>query len=199
MGIEKPIVYFERAGVQNTEETLKLAVERAQELNIKDIVVASSYGDTARKLLDLLEEKNLHLNVVVVTYHQGFHQVDTLTMSEETMEELKRRGAKIFIGPHALSGVERAISNRFGGAYPVEIIAHTLRTFGHGLKVCYEITLMAADGGLIKTKREVVAIGGRSRGADTAVVIKPANLKNFFDIEVKEIICIPRDKRKMDE
>jgi hypothetical protein len=197
--VEKSITYFEKAGVQNTEETLKLAVERAQELNIKDIVVASSYGDTAKKLLDVVESKNLDLNVVVVSYHQGFHGEDVITMSEETMNELKERGAKVFMGAHALSGVERAISNKFGGAYPVEIIAHTLRTFGHGLKVCYEITLMAADAGLIKTKNEVIAIGGRSRGADTSVVIKPANLNNFFNIELREIICMPRDKKKMGE
>lgn len=197
--MEKSITYFEKAGVQNTEETLKLAVERAQELNIKDIVVASSYGDTAKKLLDVVESKNLDLNVVVVSYHQGFHGEDVITMSEETMNELKERGAKVFMGAHALSGVERAISNKFGGAYPVEIIAHTLRTFGHGLKVCYEITLMAADAGLIKTKNEVIAIGGRSRGADTAVVIKPANLNNFFNIELRELICMPRDKKKIDE
>ena len=197
--MEKSITYFEKAGVQNTEETLKLAVERAQELNIKDIVVASSYGDTAKKLLNIIESKNLDLNVIVVSYHQGFHGEDVITMSEETMNELKERGAKVFMGAHALSGVERAISNKFGGAYPVEIIAHTLRTFGHGLKVCYEITLMAADAGLIKTKNEVIAIGGRSRGADTAVVIKPANLNNFFNIELKEIICMPRDKKKIDE
>ena len=197
--MEKSITYFEKAGVQNTEETLKLAVERAQELNIKDIVVASSYGDTAKKLLDVVESKNLDLNVVVVSYHQGFHGEDVITMSEETMNELKERGAKVFMGAHALSGVERAISNKFGGAYPVEIIAHTLRTFGHGLKVCYEITLMAADAGLIKTKNEVIAIGGRSRGADTSVVIKPANLNNFFNIELREIICMPRDKKKMGE
>ena len=197
--MEKSITYFEKAGVQNTEETLKLAVERAQELNIKDIVVASSYGDTAKKLLDIIESKNLDLNVIVVSYHQGFHGEDVITMSEETMNELKERGAKVFMGAHALSGVERAISNKFGGAYPVEIIAHTLRTFGHGLKVCYEITLMAADAGLIKTKNEVIAIGGRSRGADTSVVIKPANLNNFFNIELREIICMPRDKKKMGE
>ena len=197
--MEKSITYFEKAGVQNTEETLKLAVERAQELNIKDIVVASSYGDTAKKLLNIIESKNLDLNVIVVSYHQGFHGEDVITMSEETMNELKERGAKVFMGAHALSGVERAISNKFGGAYPVEIIAHTLRTFGHGLKVCYEITLMAADAGLIKTKNEVIAIGGRSRGADTAVVIKPANLNNFFSIELREIICMPRDKKKMGE
>jgi hypothetical protein len=58
---------------------------------------------------------------------------------------------------------------------------------------------MAADAGLIKTKNEVIAIGGRSRGADTSVVIKPANLNNFFNIELKEIICMPRDKKKIDE
>ena len=197
--MKKSITYFEKAGVQNTEETLKLAVERAQELNIKDIVVASSYGDTAKKLLNIIESKNLDLNVIVVSYHQGFHGEDVITMSEETMNELKERGAKVFMGAHALSGVERAISNKFGGAYPVEIIAHTLRTFGHGLKVCYEITLMAADAGLIKTKNEVIAIGGRSRGADTSVVIKPANLNNFFNIELREIICMPRDKKKIDE
>ncbi|HIP17293.1 MAG TPA: hypothetical protein EYG76_03195 [Methanothermococcus okinawensis] len=199
MAIKKSIVYFERAGVQNTEETLKLSVERAQELNIRDIVVASSYGDTAKKLLELIQEKNLNLNVIVVSYHQGFHGEDIITMSQETMELLRNKGAKVFMGPHALSGVERAISNKFGGAYPVEIIAHTLRTFGHGLKVCYEIVLMAADAGLIKTKNEVIAIGGRSRGADTAVVIKPANLNSFFNIELREIICMPRDKRKMEQ
>jgi len=197
--ITKEITYFERAGVQNTDETLKLSIKRAKELNIKDIVVASSYGDTAKKLISMLEEENLNLNVVVVSYHQGFHGEDVITMDNETMEYLKNKGAKIFMGPHALSGVERAISNKFGGAYPVEIIAHTLRTFGHGLKVCYEITLMATDAGLIKTKNEVIAIGGRSRGADTAVVIKPSNLNRFFDIEVKEIICMPRDKRKLNE
>jgi len=197
--LKKSITYFEKAGVQNTEETLKLAIDRAGELNIKDIVVASSYGDTAKKLLSLIEDRNLDLNVVVVSYHQGFHDKDRITMSEETINELTERGAKVFIGSHALSGVERAISNKFGGAYPVEIIAHTLRTFGHGLKVAYEITLMATDAGLIKTKNEVIAIGGRSRGADTAVVIKPANLNNFFSIELREIICMPRDKKKVDE
>ncbi|MBW9222535.1 hypothetical protein KKP97_05770 [Methanothermococcus sp. SCGC AD-155-C09] len=199
MSIKRSIVYFERAGVQNTEETLKLSVERAQELNIRDIVVASSYGDTAKKLLKLIQKENLNLNVIVVSYHQGFHGEDIITMGQETMELLRNKGAKVFMGPHALSGVERAISNKFGGAYPVEIIAHTLRTFGHGLKVCYEIVLMAADAGLIKTKNEVIAIGGRSRGADTSVVIKPANLNNFFNMELREIICMPRDKRKIEQ
>ncbi|MEM4155120.1 MAG: pyruvate kinase alpha/beta domain-containing protein, partial [Archaeoglobaceae archaeon] len=49
--IEKKICYFEKPGAENTETTLKLAVERAKELGIKHVVVASSYGETAKKAL----------------------------------------------------------------------------------------------------------------------------------------------------
>ena len=41
-------VYFDYAGSQNTEQTLKLAVERAKKGDIKSIVVASSTGETAK-------------------------------------------------------------------------------------------------------------------------------------------------------
>ena len=46
--MEEKIVYFEKPGVGNTEETLRLAVERAQARGIKKIVLASTRGDTAR-------------------------------------------------------------------------------------------------------------------------------------------------------
>ena len=47
--VKKIIVYFERGGVENTYETLKLARERADELGIRDIIVASTHGGTALK------------------------------------------------------------------------------------------------------------------------------------------------------
>lgn len=53
---------------------------------------------------------------------------------------------------------------------------------------------MATDSGAIPIT-EVVSIGGRARGADTAVVIRPAHMNNFFDAQIKEIICMPREKR----
>jgi len=79
---------------------------------------------------------------------------------------------------------------------PVELIAHALRLFGEGTKVCVEITVMAADAGLIPVNRNVVAIGGTDRGADTALVIKPSNASNFFSLEVREVIAKPRSKTK---
>jgi len=37
----------------------------------------------------------------------------------------------------------------------------------------------------------VIAIAGSGRGADTAVVIKPANSHRLFDMVIKEIIAKP--------
>jgi len=185
------ITYFEKPGKQNTNETLKLAVERAKQLGIKHMVVASSTGETAKKALEIAKG----INLVVVTYHTGFVGIGKNSMSVETEEFLRERGVKIVRQSHILSGLERSISRKLGGASRTEAIAEALRSlFGHGLKVCVEITIMAADSGAIPIE-EVVAVGGRSRGADTAVVIFPAHMNNFFDMQIKEIICMPRDKR----
>lgn len=116
-------------------------------------------------------------------------------MYPEIEEKLRKEGVKIVRQSHILSGLERSISRRLGGASRTEAIAEALRSlFGHGLKVCVEITIMAADSGAIPIE-EVVAVGGRSSGADTAVVVRPAHMNNFFDMQIREIICIPREKR----
>jgi hypothetical protein len=75
--------------------------------------------------------------------------------------------------------------------YPVGIIAQTLRLFGQGMKVVVEIAAMAADAGAIPADKDVLVVSGSGRGADTAVVIKPANSHRLFDMVVKEIIAKP--------
>jgi hypothetical protein len=60
------------------------------------------------------------------------------------------------------------------------------------MKVCVEIVLMAADAGLINVDREVIAIGGTSSGADTAIVVKPSHSMTFREFEIREIISKPR-------
>ena len=190
--LEKKIVYFDKPGKQNTDVTLKLAVERMRELGIKYLVVASSHGDTARKAIELLNDDE---KLVVVTYHTGFTREGENTMNPETENFLTKRGARIVRQSHILSGLERSISRKLGGVSRTEAIAEALRSlFGHGLKVCVEITVMAADSGAIPIE-EIVAVGGKSRGADTAAVIRPAHMNNFFDMQIKEIICMPREKR----
>jgi len=62
------IVYFENHGPENTEEALKLAKERTEEVDIKSIVVASTTGETGVKTSQIFKGYNL----VVVTHVTGF-------------------------------------------------------------------------------------------------------------------------------
>ena len=62
------------------------------------------------------------------------------------------------------------------------------------MKVCVEIAVMAADAGLVDMNNEIITIGGTGRGADTVAVIRPAHSPHFFDLDIKEILAMPRDK-----
>ena len=185
----KNITYFPKSGNQNTKVSLQLALRRAKEFKIKDIVVASSYGNTA-KIIAGMNIKGL--NVVCVTHHAGFEKPGELELTEKTEKFLEQKGIKVYRATHYFSGVGRAVRLKFGGLYPGEIVANTYRTFGEGMKVAVEIAIMALDAGLIPYGKEIIAIGGTSWGADTAIILKPTHGKNFFDTEILEIICKPR-------
>ncbi len=187
---EKRIVYFDSPGGENTDHVLALAKKRAEELGIKDVVVASTRGNTGVKASEIFKGYNL----VVVTHYTGFREPGQQELTEENRRRIEENGGKIFTGTHAFMGVERAIRNKFGTAYPAEIMAQTLRLFGEGMKVAVEIVAMAADAGLIPVDREVISIAGTGRGADTAIVVQPANSSRIFDMVIKEIIAKPRSK-----
>ncbi len=95
---------------------------------------------------------------------------------------------QVVTATHVLSGAERGLSNRFTGVYPVEIIAHTLRMFGQGTKVCVECAVMALDAGAIQPG-PVVCVGGTGAGADTAWILRPAHAQNILDTKLDRLIC----------
>ncbi len=179
-------MYFENKGTCNTEECVRAAVETARMRNIGHIVVASSHGDTAKLLKN---EKDL--NVVCVAYAYGFSEPGKNVMTAETVNELNAEGIRVLSTTHVLSGAERGISRKYGGIHPVEIIADTLRMFGQGTKVCVEAAIMALDAGLIPYGADIIAIGGSTRGADTAVIMRPAHANSVLDTQINEIICKP--------
>ena len=188
MATKKSIVYFSRPGETNTDEALKAAKERADELGIRDIVVSSTIGGTGVKAVEAFKG----YNVVVVTHATGLREPGVQELSDENADKIRAGGGKILTATYVFSGVNRAIQRKFDTMYPAGIIAQTLRLFGQGMKVVVETAAMAADAGLIPADKEVVVIAGSHRGADAAVVIKPANSHNLFDMEVREIICKPR-------
>jgi len=166
-----------------------LALKKSDELGISYIIVASGSGKTAAKLADKGKK------IICVTSHFGFIGPGQSRMTPEMRDQLASSGIKILTTTHILGGVERALRTKFQGIYPTEIMASTLKIFGSGTKVCVEISIMALDAGLIPYGDEVIAIAGSGGGADTAVVILPNHSQNFFDTEVKEIICMPRNKK----
>jgi hypothetical protein len=185
---QKNTVYFEKSGRGNTEETLMFAKNRADELGIRNIVVASSGGGTGKTASEIFKGYNL----VVVTSVAGYTKLNEIRMREDYREIIEVNGASVISAAHAFGGLGRAIKKRFGAIQVDEVIAHVLRLFSEGVKVGCEIACMAVDAGHFKSDEEVVAIGGDGGGADTAIVLKPSNTHTFFETRVMEIICKPR-------
>ncbi len=179
-------MYFESPGRSHTAEAVELAVQAAGERDIRHIVVASNTGETARLFL------GCGLHVVCVTHAQGFAEPGANEMSDETRSELTGTGMHVLTTTHVLSGAERGISSKLGGAYPAEVMAHTLRMSGQGTKVAVEVSVMALDAGLITYGEPVIAVGGTGRGADTVLVVRPAHASRILETKILEVVCKPR-------
>lgn len=185
--VRKEILYFEEAGEANTDETLKVAKMRADELGIGDVVVASTRGDTGVKAAELFEG----YSVIVVPHVTGMRAPGEQELTEENRRRILELGGRVVVAAHAFGGVGRAIYGKWGTMYPPGIIAQTLRMLGQGMKVAVEIAAMAADAGAIPVDRDVLVIAGSHRGADTAVVLRAANSRSIFDVKVREILAKP--------
>src|SRR3972149_6061614 len=159
--------YFATPGRKNTELVGPLAARRAEELGIGTVLVASSTGASARTIIPHLPGRR----VVVVRRSTGRTAPNVQEMSEETRKELESMGAVVLTAQHAFGGVNRAIRHKFNTYEVDEIIAAALRLFGSGTKVAVEITLMAADAGLVRYVAGVISIGGTTGGSDTALVV----------------------------
>lgn len=181
-------MFFDKPGRENTDKTLELAFERGKALGIGEVVVASTTGNTGFKALNIFKG----FKVVVVTYHCGFKEPFQSVMPDGVRKDLLEKGAAVVAATHALSGVERAVAKKYSGVYPALLIADTLRLFGQGVKVAVEISIMAADAGAL-SGGDIISVGGTGRGADAAVVLKPANQSDMFDIRIREVICKPRE------
>ncbi len=187
-GQEKKIVYFDRMGRANTEETFRLAKERFDELGLKKVLVATSYGDTAIKALDYFKGEE----IVVVNSMYGFREPGKESLPPEVRKQLEDAGATLVYTTHSFAGIERSVNRKYGGIGVTQFIGQILKMLGEGFKVASEIAIMAADAGGVPVDEEVMSIAGTVRGCDTAVVLVPAHSNDFFKLQFKEIVCMPR-------
>jgi hypothetical protein len=179
---------FQKSGAINTSAVLDAVARRASDLLIKNIIVATCSGETA---FAAAEKFGKERNIIAVTHVTGFANPNEQELSEADRKRIIDMGITVFTGQHAFGGVGRAVRNKLATYQMDEIMAYTLRTFGQGTKVAIEIALMAADAGLVRTDEDLISIGGTISGADTALILQPANSSHFFDLKVREIICKP--------
>lgn len=195
--MEGTTIYFDDVGKQNTDGVVKAAATRAEELGIEYIVLSSTEGYTALKMAEAVKGKDI--KIIAITHQYGLKESGKWEMDEDNYKKLREMGVLVTTQSHMFSGVERAISKRIGGASRADVISDTLRTvFGKGFKVALEVVMMAADSGHIPVSKdtEVIAIGGTRQGADVALVVRPAHSQNFFDLQVREILAMPREKEE---
>jgi len=188
--MEIKTLLFEQAGKHNTDATLSIARERAAALDVKQVIVASTHGFTARKAQEVFGPDGI--TVTAVTICHGFESVGW-AMDAGTRSEIEALGVRVHTGIHALGdGVASAFTEKSGGLATEEIVRETLYRFCQGMKVAVEIVLMAADAGLVDMSSDVIAIAGTGEGADTAIVCKPAYPRTFHDLVIREILAKPR-------
>ncbi len=188
--MEGKIVYFEDIGPENTETTFGLVQERQKALGIKKLVLASTTGSTAEKAMEFFRGSGARL--IVVPHQYDFRRSGNV-FPGELVRALRGEGHEVHFGTMLF---------HTDGLYESSIptaMANLLRCFCQGVKVCFEIVLMATDAGLLDGGEKVIAIAGTGRGSDTALVMQAASSQHLKRLKVNEIICKPLNPMNIDE
>ena len=178
---------FDQPGPANTERALEALIEGIERHGVRQVVVASTWGDTGLAAARLLRDRQVDL--VVVTHNAGFKEPGRVELSPEMRTTIEALGARVHTGTMPFRNIGTAIREKQSYCQQ-DLVANTLRLFGQGIKVCVEIVLMAADAGLISPD-DVLAVAGTGRGADTVALMAPQSSNKLFDLKVREILAKP--------
>lgn len=202
--IERNVRYFKRPGKRNTKATIE-AVRAYLKKNgeVSAIVVASISGQTALKVRK--ELVGIPIPVVCVTGSPNWQNCPGYELPfvpPATRSKLDKAGVIIVDSvPSSLGDTIEFSFARYGFRSPTWIFIETLLAVGgYGLKTAVESMLMATDGGYITPFREVVAIAGTEKGADTAIVARSTFSSTIFSSDsqkrlvVNEILAVPRNR-----
>ena len=178
----KPTVYFGDGGPQHSIATLRAAKERALELKPTAVIVTSSTGATALEAARIFEGTGIRLIGAPFQRHLWDRHrpldPDIVTRCREFGVEFLPDEPRV-----PMLGEDRPD------------IVNAWRVVSQGFKVAVQMAAMCVDTGMIEAGALVISLGGSSRGADTAIVVRPQGTANVLKSKVVEIIAMPSAAR----
>jgi hypothetical protein len=202
LSMKRTTVIFEKPGKEHTEETLRVALEAAKERGIDTVVVSTTTGTTGEKAVEVF--KGSRIKLVFVTHQSGYRGSGIQLVPAETRKKLEKTGTVVTCTDVLTGGVDVGMGRQRPEVSepqqeslpfivpPVNVlVANTLRLFSQGIKVCAEVAMMAADCGAVQVGKPVVCVAGSHAGADTAMVISPAESNRMRDLKLHEILVKP--------
>jgi hypothetical protein len=190
---------------------MSLAKHRADLLKVKNILVATNTGTSIRAAYQVFgsgyrffavgNPSSAHQRGLVL--HDG--------IKPQTRKTLEDMGIMVVLVDqsmfqkkkvHSFYGVSyddvRCSCSAKGHINAVSILYNTLQLFGDGPRVCLEITLMAADAGVLSLDDDCMAIACPSSYCDlpdAAVMLHPAKTTDMFmgGLRIKDVVLCPTE------
>ena len=188
--MESKVIYFEDIRSENTINVFESVKDRLNKGGIQKLVLASTTGVTAKKALEFFKDTDVKL--IVVPHQYDFYR-ETNRFPQDLVKTLRETGHEVHFGTMLFH------TDRLYGTDVPTVMANLLRCFSQGVKVCFEIVLMATDGGHLTKGERIIAIAGTGRGSDTALVMQASSSQNLKKLRVNEIICKPLNPLNVDE
>ncbi len=201
--LKRQVYYFDEPGEENTQWVIEAVSQRLEVGGIRTVIVASTSGETAVAFASTLKGKAGLICVSEAPYRREWGE-EWPCLKQEFRQELE--GLRVTIidkAPYVFhSSVLEAA--RWPGDFPERIVKETLYSFGQGMKVAVEVALTGVSCGYVTPYEDVIGVGGSSKGADTAIVLRATYPASLFDkdptkrLEIREIIAMPISKKWWD-
>jgi hypothetical protein len=200
---KRQVYYFHEPGEENTQWVIEAVSKRLEAGGISKVIIASTSGKTAVEFVHSLKGKAELICVSEAPYRREWGE-RWPCLKQTFRRELEKLGVAIIDrAPYVLhSSVLEAA--RWPNTSSERLVKETLYTFGQGMKVAVEIVLTAVSCGYVTPYEDVISVGGSSKGADTAIILRATYPASLFDkdpakrLEIREIIAMPLAKKWWD-
>ena len=201
--VKRQVYYFDEPGEENTQLVIEAVSQRLEIGGIRRVIIASTSGKTAVEFARSLKGKVELICVSEAPYRREWGE-QWPCLKQEFRQELEKLGVAIVDKAPYVFHSSVLDAARWPDAFPERLVKETLYSFGQGMKVAVEVALTAVSCGYVTPYKDVIGVGGTSKGADTAVVLRATYPASLFDkdpakrLEIKEIIAMPVSKKWWD-